>query len=62
MSLSSWLSRKPKIDHQIKQIEQEHRELRAELAQAAVTFERRRHRVQEIAEQAIRSMREGQGR
>jgi len=62
MSLSSWLSRKPKADHQAKQIEQEHRELRAELAQATVTFERRRHRVQEIAEQAIKSMREGQGR
>jgi hypothetical protein len=61
MTLPAWLSRKPK-DDQIKQIEQEHRELRAELAQAAVTFERRRHRVQEIAEQAIKSMREGQGR
>ncbi|MBY5692065.1 hypothetical protein HFO41_25110 [Rhizobium leguminosarum] len=60
MSLSSWLSRKPAIDHQIKKIEQEKRELQAELAQASVTFERRRNRVQEIAEQAIKSMREGQ--
>ncbi|MBY2911333.1 hypothetical protein [Rhizobium leguminosarum] len=60
MSLSSWLSRKPKIDHQIKQMEAEKRELEAELAQASVTFERRRHRVQQIAEQALKSMREGQ--
>ncbi|AID18351.1 hypothetical protein PPF1_38 [Rhizobium phage vB_RleM_PPF1] len=60
MSLSSWLSRKPKIDHQIKQMEEEKRELQAELAQASVTFERRRHRVQQIAEQALKSMREGQ--
>ncbi len=62
MMLSAWLSRKPKPDHNVKRIEDEKRELLAELAQASVTFERRRHRVQEIAEQAIKSMREGQGR
>ncbi|MDR9774458.1 hypothetical protein RJJ65_17660 [Rhizobium hidalgonense] len=62
MSLSSWLSRRPKRDHEIKVLEQEKRELLQELAHASVTFERRRYRVHEIAEQAIKSMREGQSR
>lgn len=61
MTLAGWLNRKPKIDHQKTKLEQEKRELLAELAQASVTFERRRHRVQQIAEQAIKSIREGHG-
>lgn len=61
MTLAGWLCRKPKIDHHKARLEQEKRELLAELAQASVTFERRRYRVQQIAEQAIKSIREGHG-
>lgn len=43
-------------------IEAEKRERQAELAQVVVTFERRRHNVQKIAEQALQSMREGHRR
>lgn len=39
--------------------EAEKKELQAELAQAVVTFGRRRSRVQDIAEAAVISMREG---
>jgi hypothetical protein len=39
--------------------EAEKRELKAELAQVVMTFGRRRTRVQDIAEAAVTSMREG---
>lgn len=41
------------------EIEKEKRDRRAELAQAVVTFERRRDRVQRIAEEAVISMQRG---
>ena len=63
MSLLSWWKR-PKLDP-VKldpQTETETRELKGELAQQVMTFERRRSRVHEIAVQAVQSMREGNGR
>jgi len=63
MSLFSWWSR-PKhepvgLDPQT---ENEKRELKGDLAQRVMTFERRRNRVHNIAVQAVQSMREEHGR
>lgn len=61
MSLFSWWNRSKgpsvKLDPGA---ETEKRELKGELAQQVVTFERRRNTVHKIAEQAVQSMREGQ--
>jgi len=59
MNLLSWLiPHKGPIESSPPQIE-EKKALQAELAQTVMTFERRRHNVQKIAEQALQSMREG---
>lgn len=64
MSMLTWWKKShPKNDAPLSgPIEAEKRERQAELAQVVVTFERRRHSVQKIAEQALQSMREGHRR
>jgi len=59
MNLLSWLNpHKEPVASSPPQVE-EKKALQAELAQTVMTFERRRHSVQKIAEQALQSMREG---
>lgn len=56
MRLLSWW-RLPKVQtNPDPDIEKEKRERKAELAKAVVTFERRRNRVQTIADEAVNSM------
>lgn len=60
MRLLSWL-RTPKdriAESRDAPVEGEKKALRAELAQTVVTFERKRYRVHQIAEQALQRMRE----
>jgi hypothetical protein len=60
MKLMSWIlgsTRHRRFEAQPTSAEKD--ELRAELAQKVVTFERRRHTVQQIANEALQSMREG---
>ncbi|HBT67689.1 MAG TPA: hypothetical protein DEB63_04895 [Agrobacterium sp.] len=59
MRLLSWW-RLPKVQvNPDPEIEKEKRDRKAELAQAVVKFERRRDRVQRIAEEAVTSMQRG---
>lgn len=59
MTLVSWLtkSRSPERGSSEKQAEK--KALQAELAQSVVTFERKRHTLQQIAEKALENMKEG---
>jgi len=62
MSLISWLkpSKRSVPTFAPPSVEkEENKALKAELAQEVVTFERRRHTVQQIAEQALQRMKEG---
>lgn len=60
MSLMSWLMPRRSVPIVPRHpAEEEKRALKAELAQEVMTFERRRHNVQQIAEQALQRMKEG---
>ncbi|CUX23017.1 MULTISPECIES: hypothetical protein [Agrobacterium] len=62
MRLLSWW-RLPKVQTlPDPEIEKEKRDRKADLAQAVVTFERRRDRVQRIAEETVVSMQKGSRR
>lgn len=59
MRLPTWLRREKEPVTLDPHKEAEKKELQAELAQVVMTFERRRSRVETVAEAAVRSMREG---
>lgn len=62
MNLLNWLRHPRRPIEADQDLDREKLSLQQELAQHVVTFDRRRYRVHEIAVQAVKSMREGQGR
>lgn len=54
MSLLSWLTKKPSSD--VRAVERENQDLKAELSMSVMRFERRRSEVMQIADDVMKAM------